>query len=386
MLPQHGTLELSHSRVRHNLSLLRNKIGPNPKFCPTLKANAYGHGTRELAAMLSHDADIPWLCVYSLPEAADLDELPQAGNILVLAPLVLTEASPLLPELATPLLHRIRLNITDSVSARLLSKFASSHNMPAVHVHIQIDAGLTRIGVDPEKAADLAIKVASLPGLKLEGLFAHFSHGDVPGHNTLEQQLSLLHQITAPLKQKFPHLIFHLQNSGGSWHTDTANLDLVRIGIALYGLQPSTTHPIAGLQPIAQLTAPILALHDRPPNTGVGYGHTYTTTRPSRLAVVPVGYADGYPRQLSNTKNAIAQIRDIDVPVVGRVSMDQIILDITDLPTEGDLAPQLGDIVTVISSNPTKPNSLDQMADAIGTIGYELATHFGPRLRRVIVD
>ena len=189
-----------------------------------------------------------------------------------------------------------------------------------------------------------------------------------------------------PLKQKFPHLIFHLQNSGGSWHTDTANLDLVRIGIALYGLQPSTAHPIPGLLPIAQLTAPILALHDRPPNTGVGYGHTYTTTRPSRLAVVPVGYADGYPRQLSNTKNAIAQIRDIDVPVVGRVSMDQIILDITDLPTEGDLAPQLGDIVTVISSNPTKRNSVVSMAHAIGTIGYELATHFGPRLRRVIVD
>ncbi len=177
-----------------------------------------------------------------------------------------------------------------------------------------------------------------------------------------------------------------MQNSGGSWHTDTANLDLVRIGIALYGLQPSTTHPIAGMQPIAQLTAPILALHDRPANTGVGYGHTFTTTRPSRLAVVPVGYADGYPRQLSSTKNAIAQIRDIDVPVVGRVSMDQIILDITDLPTEGNLAPQLGDIVTVISSNPTKRNSLDSMADAIGTIGYELATHFDRVPAGIVVD
>jgi alanine racemase len=159
-----------------------------------------------------------------------------------------------------------------------------------------------------------------------------------------------------------------------------AGLDMVRVGIALYGLQPSTDAPITGLQPVARVTAPILALHERPAGTGVGYGHTFITQRDSRLAVVPVGYADGYPRLLSN--RSVAQVGGRTVPVVGRVSMDQIILDVTDLPTP----PRLSDTVTVISWNPADANSLDAMATTIGTIGYELATHLGPRLHRVVVD
>ncbi len=229
--------------------------------------------------------------------------------------------------------------------------------------------------------------ILSLKNLQLEGLFSHLSHGDIPEHDTLLQQQNLLWKIAAPLKKKLPNLLIHLQNSGGSFHLQPSNsneqLDLVRIGIALYGLQPSLSHPIPNLLPIAQVTAPILAIHERPPGTGVGYGHTFITTRPSKLAIVPVGYADGYPRLLSN--NSIAQLHNTDVPVIGRISMDQIILDITDLPSA-----KIGDTVTVISNNPDKPNSLDQMAHSIGTIGYELATHLsaggGNRLNRVIVD
>jgi alanine racemase len=246
-------------------------------------------------------------------------------------------------------------------------------------VHVQVDAGLTRIGVEPHEIHDIVDAISLLPNLNLEGLFAHFSHGDVPRHNTVIEQLRVLHAVAGPLKAKYPRLLLHLQNSGGAFHLDDTSLDLVRIGIALYGLQPSTSDRIPGLLPVARVTAPILTIHTRPANTGVGYGHTFVTKRPSRLAVVPVGYAEGFPRLLSN--RALAQVHGIDVPVVGRISMDQIIIDITDVP-----AAQLGDQVTVVSWDPTKPNSLDQMADAMGTIGYELATHLGPRLNLVIVD
>jgi alanine racemase len=177
----------------------------------------------------------------------------------------------------------------------------------------------------------------------------------------------------------------HLQNSGGAWHLpkhDCDGLDMVRVGVALYGLQPSTEDPILELLPIARVTAPILTIHQRPAGTGVGYGHMFVTSRPSQLAVVPVGYADGYPRQLSN--KCVAQVRGLDVAVVGRVSMDQIILDVTDLPEV-----TAGETVTVIAWDAGKPNSIDKMADAIGTIGYEIATHLGAgggRLKRVLID
>jgi alanine racemase len=388
MLPQHGTLELSRSRLNHNLALLREKIGPKPTLCATIKANAYGHGVTEIANML-HSAGIDWACVYSFDEAVALRHT--SFNILALSPLVLTrsyDALPPIPHLVTSLRDRIRINITDLATAQRLSAAvlrmtpkSPDSAVDPINVHLQVDAGLTRIGVDPEEVQTIAREISWLPGLRLEGLFAHFSHGDVPRHGTLQQQLAILHAAAESLRKQFPHLIVHLQNSGGAFNTDTAGLDMVRIGIALYGLQPSTTDPIAGLLPIARVIAPILAIHERPAGTGVGYGHTFVTSRHSRLAVVPVGYADGYPRQLSNSKNAVVQVRGVTVPVVGRVSMDQIIIDVTDVPPA-----RIGDSVTVVSNDPAHVNALDAMADTIGTIGYELATHLGPRLQRAIVD
>lgn len=378
MIHQFGTLEISATRLRHNISLLRERAG-RAKLCATIKANAYGHGTALVGSLLLREG-VKWACVYSLPEAAELADLPWEG-VLVLSPVVLTEDidAATAAELAQAAGGSTRLNVTDAESARRLSAFARNWADKPLAIHVQVDAGLTRVGVEPREVGEFVDFVAGLPGLRLEGLFAHFSHGDAPGHNAVTQQLATFHAVANPLKQRYPQLMLHVQNSGGAWHLGDAGLDMVRVGIALYGLQPSTDSPIAELQPIARVTAPVLAVHERPTGTGVGYGHTFVTRRPSRLAIVPVGYADGYPRSLSN--RGVAQIRGVDVPVVGRVSMDQIILDVTELR---DVRP--GEKVTVISWDPTKPNALDKMADTVGTIGYELATHWGGRLKRVIVD
>jgi alanine racemase len=377
MIAQCGIVRVSRSRLRHNLELLRGR-GGGARLCAVIKANAYGHGL-DLVAEELREAGVEWGCVYTLEEALNLTE--SRMSILVLSPVVITPESGLVENLRAILQQNIRLNITDLDSALRLSVLAdqllpSGARLP---IHIQVDTGLTRMGVSPEDVMELAKRVSTFPALKLEGLFAHFSHGDVAGHMTLTQQLQTLRDVSAPLKKVRPDLLIHAQNSGGVWHLGDAGLDMVRLGIALYGLQPSTAEPIAGLLPVACVTAPVLAVHDRPAGTGVGYGHTFVTRRPSRLAIVPVGYADGYPRQLSN--RCVAQIRETDAPVVGRVSMDQIILDVTDMP---GVTP--GETVTVISWDPAKPNCLDKMADTIGTIGYELATHLGPRLKRVVVD
>ena len=269
---------------------------------------------------------------------------------------------------------QVRVNITDKGTAVRLAKAIEVAGIEtAVNVHVQVDAGLTRVGVEPREAEELVEVIAGLRQLRLEGVFAHFSHGDVPGHDTVGEQLRVLHSVADPIRERYPRLMVHLQNSGGVWHVEDAGgagLNMVRGGIALAGLQPSTSDRVEGLLPIARVTAPILAIHERPAGTGVGYGHTFITRRASRLAVVPVGYAEGYPRGMTN--RAVAQVRGEDVAVVGRVSMDQIIVDVTDVVGAG-----VGDTVTVVSWDVGRANSLDAMADAVGTIGYELATHLG---------
>ncbi len=389
MIAQQGTLEISRSRLAHNLRLLRGRVG-QAKICATIKADAYGHGVDLLADLLREEG-LEWACVYSLQEALDLARF-CPFKLLVLAPLVLYEAAPNMIQHVLDLGGMggggdgtkwetgVRFNITDAPTARFLSQSVITVDKSRCWpVHVQVDAGLTRMGTGPGEVGELIALINELPGLQLEGIFAHLSHGDVPGHATVAQQLAVLHRVADPVKKAQPGVLVHMQNSAGALHLGDAGLDLVRIGIALYGLQPSTAEPIPGLQPIARVTAPVLAIHERPAGTGVGYGHSFVTQRPSRLAIVPVGYADGYPRQLSN--RSVAQIRGQDMPVVGRVSMDQIIVDVTDLPPIA-----VGEEATVISWDPAKKNCLDQMADAIGTIGYELATHLGGRLRRVVAE
>lgn len=360
-----------------------------------MKANAYGHGVAPLARLLLEEG-VHWAAVYNLSEAF---ALPKGFNILVLAPVVVGDPS----QIPLDAFRRlpVRCNITDMASARHLSAaLARGKVRHKLHVHIQIDAGLTRAGVHPRDAADLARAIAKLPGLHLEGLFAHFSHGDVAGHASIHRQLSTFLDAALPLKREDPHLLLHCQNSGGTFHAPAVlagHLQLIRAGIALYGLQPAggtaadacTSDGSGGnglllrkLRPIARLAGPILMIHECPARTGVGYGHTFTTSRPSRLGIVPVGYADGYPRALSN--GAVAQWKKKTIPLVGRVSMDQVIVDLTDLPARGRGAPRVGDEITLISDNPEAPNSLDRLAPRLGTINYEIATGWGDRLKREI--
>ena len=382
MLEQSGTLRISHLRLNHNVSLFRHRCPPSTRLCATVKANAYGHGVAEITPLLI-DAGMDWFCVYSLAEARNLASHAGGKPILILAPIVIPQkdtAHNSSPEELVELLHNdtIRYTITDEHSACQFSQLVQSLHPPhPVNVHIQVDTGLTRQGVALKTAESLVRSVLGQGVLRLEGLFTHLSHGDSPNHAASSKQLSLFENLRDRVKELQPTVLFHAQNSGGAWHWPDIKLDMVRLGIGLYGLQPSVAEPISDLQPIASLHAPITALHDRPAGTGVGYGHTHILERKSRLAIVPVGYADGYPRALSNT--AMAEVNGTLVPVVGRVSMDQTILDVTEATAS------IGQNVTLISANPASPLAMDKLATICNTIGYELATGLGRRLSRVVV-
>lgn len=377
VIDQCGRVEVSASRILHNMELFQRRVG-KAKICATVKANAYGHGVDVVLPMLMR-AGVEWACVYSLEEAFEVAALSPAMNVLVLAPFV----GRMSDELATRIANsNIRLSVNDVMSLELIA--AAIGGRGTIPVHVQVDTGLTRSGVSMAEAPALIQRALQLPRTKLEGIFSHLSHGEVPGHVTVARQAAALQDIAGPFKRKDRRLLVHLQNSGGAWQKvwaslETPLLDMVRIGIGVYGLQPSLAEPIDGLLPVARMVAPILMIHDVGAKVGAGYGHLFVTARPSRLAIVPVGYADGYPRAM--TGKGIVQVRGTSAPVVGRVSMDQIIVDVTDVP-----AAAVGDEVVVISNDPAAPNGMDAIATATGTIGYEIATGLGRRLHRRMVE
>jgi alanine racemase len=380
MIPQHGRLEISPARIAANVELFRNRLGKT-QLCATVKADAYGHGAAIVVPALRR-AGVAWFCVYSLGEALQVAPLAGDARILVLSPCM---ARPGATWQNVPggggelggLAGRIRWTVVNAAGVSALDEFCGRHFSSPVAVHVQVDAGLTRAGVAPADALALLRHIGTLKHLRLEGLFAHFSHGDEAGHPSIQQQLNVLNDVARAARPAHPDLLVHLQNSGGAWNLGESGLHMARVGIALYGLQPSLGQPIAGLQPIARLVAPILDIHDRPANVGVGYGHTFVTRRRSRLAIVPVGYADGYPRALSN--RGVVQVGGQNAPVVGRVSMDQIVVDATELPEA-----KAGDEVTVFSDDPAAPNCMDAVAAQCATIGYEIATGIGARVVRCV--
>ena len=380
MIAQNGILTISTARLRSNVQAFRSRLPGNMVLGATVKANAYGHGLQHIVPVLP-EAGISWLCVYSLEEAIAVAALDANLPILVLAPLVLTPESSDLPQRMARVLAagRVRLTVTDTQSASYLSSHLLSMGCACpLPVHIQVDTGLTRQGVSLRELPALMQHVRALSAIRLEGIFMHFSHGDQPGHSANAAQLNDFILATSTEKRCDPQLILHAHNSGGAWHDGFNALDMVRLGIALYGLQPSLAVPIAAIAPIARLTAPITAIHSCAIGTGVGYGHTFITARISHVGVVPVGYADGYPRELSN--RAYVLLGEKKLPVVGRVSMDQTLVDLTD--SDG----RVGDTVALISDDPLSPISMDHLAEMCNTIGYELATRLGPRLDRRLED
>ena len=336
--------EINLSNLEHNVSVIRGIIPQKAEIIAVVKANAYGHGLEAVTRRLAGSG------IKSFG-VADPTEALQLRNLL--------------PEAEITVFGGCR-NGEEEIfrSARLTSAVFDLREIPpGLRVQIKIDTGMGRLGI-PWKQLD-----ALLPQIRgrVTGVYATMACADVDPEFT-RIQIDRFLKATANMRVRR-----HLCNSAGLRFSE-AHLEAVRPGLALYGI--AMVPQLAALKPILEWKTRILTLNDMEPGSTLGYGSSYTTERESRIAVLPVGYADGYNRLLSNEGRV--ETKQGLFPVVGRVSMDQTLVDVTDAP-----GIQIGDEVKLISSDPKSPISALALARQLDTIPYEILTTIGPRIEQV---
>ncbi|HEY5435626.1 MAG TPA: alanine racemase [Candidatus Limnocylindrales bacterium] len=385
-LPRTAWLEIDLDALRENLAVMREVVGPGVRVEPVVKADAYGHGAVPVARALEA-ADADGLSVATLDEAYELRE---AGISLPL--LVIYPAPP------DRVAAAARAGIAVSIGAgRLLDRVldaaaravAEDPGGPSLEIHVEIETGLGRGGAMPDEVASAIRRVAASPGVRLGGIWTHLAAADVPSNALAQDERfgrALDPTLGAVRYGSDPEAVRrHLAGSGGVLGGDVALWDAVRVGLSIYGLVPDTLVLPASIATTATRLRPVMALKGRavrvadlPAGHGVSYGPTFVTARPSRIATLPVGYADGWRRFLSDRSEGL--VRGVRVPLVGRVAMDAVMLDVTDVPgppvDEDDefvlLGEQAGDRITAL-----------ELAATGGTISYEILAGMSRRLPRV---
>ena len=364
--------EIDLGRLKHNYTALREQLAPGCRFVGVVKANAYGHGAVPVAQKLEEwGAD--YLAVACLEEAA---ELRQAG---VRAPILILGVT--LPRYAGELLAWDAAQaVGDLETGRALSAAAVAAGR-TLTIHVKADTGMSRLGflcdeAHLDHAAGEIAALCALPGLRVEGIFTHFSDADGCEAYTMRQFTRFLDLLDKLSARGVTFEIRHCAASAAMLNYPCTHLDMVRPGIALYGHYPAPgMEYTCPLLPVMTLKTRVAAVRDLPAGTCVSYGRTATLARDSRLAVLPVGYGDGYFRLFSNGQPVA--IRGKKAPVVGRVRMDLTMVDVTDIPgvVPGDEAVLYGDAAPV-----------EDGADRAGTIQYELLCDVSPRVPRVYLD
>ncbi|MGA3068489.1 MAG: alanine racemase [Tepidisphaeraceae bacterium] len=376
---------ISRAALLHNIALLRRSIAPHVKICAVVKADAYGHGAELVVDTLcnfsSTDAEPPMvdaLAVADIDEAAALPpcDLP----VLILRPVENCYLGTQRARLEAAIRNSWILTLCSPTAAQDLARIAEARSSRA-NIQIMVNTGLNRAGVDPRAFDILLDKINSLPALKLLGIATHFASSDEPANPLNSEQLSRFLAVTTNLVQgRLSRPQLSAANSGGVFFQPHSHLDMVRPGISIYGIDPTCRPSVdRPLRPTMKWTAPLISIRDVPTGAGVGYGQTYRTDRPTRLGLIPVGYADGYPRVLSN--RGVMMVCGQPAPVAGNVSMDLLVIDLQNIPQA-----VVGDEVTVMDSDPLSPASVYRIAELANTIPYEIFCRIGARVRRVALD
>ena len=362
--------EISLDNIVHNMQAIRAHVAPGTKFLGVVKADSYGHGAIPVArALEANGAD--YLAVACLAEAIELREAKLTLPILILGNTP-PEDVPLL------LQYGITQTVADSGYAEAFSAAAVAAG-GKLKVHIKADTGMSRLGFlcdeahIPESVEAIAAACA-LPGLIPEGIFMHFAVSDEPGEDcrayTLRQFARFTAVIEALSERGVTFAIRHCAATGGTLYYPEFALDMVRPGILLYGY--GDPEGKLGLRPGMTLKSRISAVKHYPAGTKISYGGTYTTERPTRMGVIPIGYADGLHRTLSN--KAAFWTKDGFAPQRGRICMDMCMIDLTELPGVG-----VGDAVEIFGPH----SDLEALAAKAGTISYELLCAVSPRVPRI---
>ena len=353
--------------IRHNINEVKLRAGV--PVMAIIKADAYGHGAVEIARHL--DGDCAFFGVSSMLEALELRQADIQKPILILG-YTPVEAFP----------DAIRLGIRPTIfhyeDALALSLVAQKLGLTA-HFHFAVDTGMSRIGfqVTPEDA-DICAAIARLPGLDPEGLFSHFATADCADLTRARQQMALFDRFDDMLRSRGVHIkLRHLDNSAGVMNFH-CKYEMVRSGIVTYGMYPSdeVDPGILDLKPALRWETRITHLKTLEPGREIGYGGTYTTTRPTQVATIPVGYADGYRRSLSGRFYVL--IHGKKAPILGRICMDQMMVDVTDIPGAA-----LNDVVVLVGESGDLRISVEEIAARQDSFNYEFVCGISRRVPRV---
>lgn len=371
LLTSRAWVEIDAAQLRENLRLLQRRLGSNVEIWAVVKANAYGHGA-QLVAPVAVAAGAKGLCVATLAEGIELRQTGLQAPVLVLGALN-TWA-----ELQQAMAARLEVSLTCTDQIPLMRQVARWAGRP-VPVHVNVDTGMTRLGIPWKKAAAVWGQICRIPELEGCSLFSHLATADEPHSPVMEQQHARFAQVVEQIRQAGDPLpALHLDNSAGA--LTHLHYSRVRLGLVLYGLSPAPHLPVPGLQPILRLKARLSHIQTVPAQTGVSYGHRYITSRPSRIATLAIGYADGIPRRLSGWLRG--WVRGGLIQQVGTITMDQCMWDVTERP---DI--QVGDVVELLGPNLANAGlSVQDWADQLGTIPYELLCGLSARLPRVLVN
>jgi alanine racemase len=362
--------EVDLDAIAHNVRALKTLIGKRTELAAVIKANAYGHGALPVARVaLQHGATR--LAVGPVEEGVQL----RAGGIT--APILLMcYATPGQAE------GIVRFRLTPTVNALelayALSDAVCAQQVPPLPVHVKVDTGMGRFGLMPDEVCHFVQAVASLRGLSVEGFYTHFGTADEADTAHTWQQFALYRKLAQRLESKGIHVaVKHAANSAATMRFPEMHLDMVRCGVAVYGLRPSAdTEMTVPLCPAMALKSRVGRVRTVPAGWGISYGRTYVTSRPTPVALVPVGYGDGYHRILSNRAQVL--IHGQRAPIVGRVCMDQFVVDVTGIANV-----QEGEEVVVLGRQGEDEVTADEIAAWAGTINYEVVTSILPRVPRL---
>ncbi len=372
------TAVIDPAALAHNLRLLAARCRPNTRVCVALKADAYGHGLAQVAPILLQ-AGADHAAVATLAEAVDLRRIGWTRPILILGNVLagLRDAERR-ERIAAIIDQNLTPTVTDAAVVAALGAAANAATHK-IDIHIKLDTGMGRQGLIPAELPAIVEAVRAQPTLRMAGLYSHFATADLSAHDLAVHQLELFKRLMTELSDRLPTgVIRHMSNTAATLAWPDAQFDMVRPGVGLYGYAPSDAlRQQHDLRPCLRLLSRVTLVKQLPAGHCVGYGQIFTTERATRLGIVPAGYADGLLRGLSN--RAIVGTPAGDAPIIGRISMDQLAIDLTDLP-----AVNVGAEIVLIDDRHDRPNSVEQIAKKLNTIPYEVTCLLGSRVNRVV--
>lgn len=362
--------EVDLTRIRHNIQVVKEQLKPQTKLMAVVKANGYGHGAVRVAKT-ALECGVQWIGVAIVEEGMALR---QAG---ITCPILVLGASPV-EQAPLVVANGLTATLCTWDEAVALSQAAQAIGTVA-QAHVKVDTGMGRLGLLPEEVIPFLVKVRELPALRISGLFTHFATADECDRSYFQAQYRTFSRIVEEVKRQGIDIpLIHAANSAAAITAPDSEFDMVRLGAAIYGLQPAPLLKVLDLKPALSLKARVSYVHRVPEGSGISYGRRYVAARNTKIATIPVGYADGYSRLLSNKAEVL--IHGKRFRISGNICMDQFMVDVGDEPV------QLGDEVVLIGRQGEEEVTASELAEIMGTIHYEVVCLLSERVPRVYIE